>query len=320
MNHKMRKVIAALFAVLVVSTGIAAAATFDTETIDTATQSDVSGATNTVVLDPGNATESLYVETDGASTGNLTLEITPAEKGLNTVVYKNETPVTVNSTAGHYAFDVGHDELADTPRDEIGGTYNVTVVNDTGGVEAQTEVTFETSKAGDDNAVMWVTDDSGTDAAAMSNLVADSVEITGEETGILYWSEEFNISTWSGYTAVNGTHSNVTIHFKNTSTSGAYGNTVDEDTENGDWITGQTVWVNGIPHKVYMNEAPEDVEKGETVVTYDNSTKTLNADLGKEYEGTRTVSIRATGGDGYAFGELWSNFGAWDALSSQIPV
>lgn len=314
------KSLAAVFmaALLVLSAGAAAAATFDTETVSTATQSDVSGSTTTVNLHPGNTSESLYVETDGATTSNLTLTLQP--EGVAYDAYTNSTPDTVNATAGHYAFNVTHDELADLPRDESGGTYTLTVENKTA-VILNTTVVFETPT--DNSAVLAITDQAGTDGAAMSNLVADRLTLSAVESGwfgisALSFGDDngTEMATWSGYTAVNGTDSDLTVQLKNSSTADAY-SAAAEDRDDGDWITGSTMWVNGVPHLVYLNEAPEDLDNDVTTVVYSESTDELQIDLnGEEYTDTRTVSLRATAGEGYAFGELWSNFGKTTAIKS----
>jgi len=307
MKLNARKLISALVAILVVTTGVAAAATFDTETTTTGSESDISGSTNTIDLYLGNSSQALYVETDGASTSNLTLNITPAETGVDTVVYTNSTPDTVNDSNGHYAWNITHDELEDIPRDESGGTFNVTITNESGTEILSTEVTFNTPN--DENAVMLVTD--GGEGSAMTPLVADSVEITSEEG----WYSSKNVSTWSGYTTINGSESTVTVDLENSSTADAYASAA-EGVDDGEWMTESTVWINGVPHKVYKNEFPDDVDSDQTTVVYDNDTEQLTVNPGSEYADTSTVSIRATGNEGYGFGELWSNFGATEALGS----
>jgi len=307
MRFTNSKLIAALLAFLIITTGAAAAATFDTETTDTGTQSDISGASTTVDLYPGNSSEALYVETDGATSSNLTLEITPAEAGVDTVVYENSTPDTVNDSAGHYAWNVTHDELEGIPRDESGGMFNLSVYNDSGGKILNTEVTFNTPE--DQGAVLWI--GAGGEGSSMTSLVADSVEMSTEDS----WHSEKNVSTWSGYTTVNGSQSTLTVDVANDSTADAYASAA-EGVEDDEWMIASTVWINGIPHKVYKNELPDDVDSDQTTVVYDNDTEQMTVDLGSEYEGTSTVNVRATANEGYAFGELWSNFGVTDALST----
>lgn len=318
MQINIKKMIPIALALLLVTSGAAAAIAWDTETTNTATTSDLSGASNTVSLDPGNASATpVYVEVSGASTENLTLELEVAEPGVNYTAYTNATPDTEDATNGHYSWSVGHDELEDLPRDETGGTYNATVYDDTGTELLNTEVAFDTA-GNDDNAVLVVSDDGTKDAAAMTNLVADDLEVTQEKSWFGFGSTETNVSVWSGYTNINGSSSDVTVQLANSSTSSAY-ETAGEDSNEGDWMRDSTVFINGQPHKVYKGAAPDDVESNDTYAVYDNSKDELTLNLGDDYDKTRTLQVRAAAGQGYSFGELQANFGYLTALESLIP-
>lgn len=327
MRYNTKRIAAVLASVLLLSAaaGAAAAVSFDSETTTTSTQSDVSGSSTTVTAHWGNSSDALYVETDGATTSDLKLELTPAQSGVDYVAYSNTTPDTVNDSNGHYAFNVTYAELDDIPRAYSGATYNLTVYNasnDTAILE--TEVTFSTASGASENAHMAVTDDAGTDGAAKTDLVADRLTLEAADEGILgalsMDDNETQIATWSGYTTVNGTDSDVVIHLANSSTADAYSEAA-TDYESGEWIQESTIWINGVPHKVYKGEVPDDVESSETTVVYDSSADTVTADLnGDEYENVQTVSVRSTANKGYGFGELWSNFGTWTALRTLSPV
>ncbi|WP_227132330.1 hypothetical protein [Halorubellus salinus] len=332
MNRKIAVLMAVLVAVSgAAGLGAAAAGTWDTETTDTTSESDWSGATNTETADWGNASETIYLETDGAENENLTLELTPATKGLDYVAYTNSSPDTVDATNGHYSFNVSYGELPELPRDSNGATYNATIYNSSGDVVDETEVEFNTAANASEDAYMVVADSSGTDASALTNVIADSAEFDSSSGGFFsglagmlsFGSESTNesdapdVATVTGYTTINGTQSDVYLSLENESTQGAYANAA-EGYENGDWITGMTMFVNGVPQKVYMNEAPDDVNG--TTVVYNADADRLEVSPGEEYESISQLSVRSSGGDGYGFGATWSSFGMWDALGTLWPL
>lgn len=333
MHDSIRKVLTALVALTVLTTavgGVMAAATWDSETTTTSTQSDVTGSTTSIDVYYGDSSNATYFEVDGASTSNLTLEITPAENGVDYLVYQNKTPDTVNSANGHYAWNVSHDELADAPRDVDGASYDVRVINQSSGNEVlnSTGVTFNQANS-DAKAVMVVTNATTDDAAAMTNLVADRLTISEKDGGLFgvkasdlnpFSSEENasdSVATWSGYTTVDGTNTTVEVVMDNSSAADAY-DAAAEDTESGEWMTGATLFVNGIPHKVYDSSAPDDADG--TTVVYDPDSDTLSVDTeGEDYQDVRTLSLRGTGNEGYKFGELVSNFGYGAAFDVANP-
>jgi len=326
MNRKIAVVMALLVAVSgVAGIGAAAAGTWDTETTDTGTESDWSGTTNTETADWGNASESIYLETDGAENENLTLELTPAQAGIDYVAYTNSSPDVVDDVNGHYSFEVSYGELSDLARDADGAEYNATIYNESGDVVDETEVTFNTAEGANEDAYMVVSDSSGSDAAALTNLVADTAEFESTDDGFFSGlagvfsfgssseneSDAPDVATVSGFTTINGTNSDVYVSLENESTQGAYANAA-EDSEDGEWIRSMTVYVNGVPQKVYMNEAPDGVNG--TTVVYDANADQLKISPGEEYESISQLSIRSSAGDGYGFGETWTNFGVWDAF------
>jgi hypothetical protein len=333
---KLTKLTTSLVALMLLTaavSGAAAAASFDDESTTTTTTSDVSGASTTVTFYPGNSSKTLFVETDGATSStadNLTLELTPVQSGVNYTVYENTSADTLDATNGHYSFNVSHDELSDVPRDYQGGTYTLTVENSSQEI-LSTEVTLSTASDASEDAYVAVVDE-GSDGA-MTSAVSDQLSIKTKDAGLFSLSalsfgslsgddnstdsSESNISTWSAYTTVNGTNSDVIVTLANSSASESY-QSVASDYEDGDWMLESTMTVNGVPHKVYKGSAPDSVNG--TTVVYKESSDTVEIDLkGDTYEDVRTVNLRATAGSGYGFDGLWSNFGYMAALKSLIP-
>lgn len=323
MTTRIRKTITVLVAIAVVAgmAGAAAAITFDSETTNTGTTSDVSGATTTVTFNPDNTSKTLYVEVDSATTSNLSLELSPATKGVDHVAYQNDTPDTTNATSGNYAWSIGHGELSEVPREATGGTYNLTVYNTTSGNELlNTEVVLNSDNTNEKRAIIAVTNDSVKgEASALTPLVADRLELDSKSAGwfgaAMFWSDKnaTDLAEWSGYTTVNGTNTTVTVQMENSTAASAY-NAAAEGKDDGEAITKATVRINGIPHLVYVNEAPENYPDNTTLVTYDTVNEELTVELGSEYENVSNVNVRATAGTGYSFNELVENFGVKKAF------
>lgn len=326
MNSELRK-LGAIFAVLLMLGsmigGAAAAVAWDTETTTTTTTSDISGTSNTVTYYAGNSGQSVYSEVTSAQSGtNYTLQVSPAQSGVDYIAYENASAATPAS--GHRAWNVSHAEL-DIPRDINGGTYNVTVINESdGSKELTTEVTLSTADSVENpKAVMALTEQTTDDGAAMTHLVADRLELSSKSPGwgaeivSLGGANETTVATWSGYTTVNGTNTPVEVRLANSSSAEAYADAA-ESYDDGDWIRESTIFINGVPHKVYKNQAPED-HNGTAVVYNQNADKLEISTAGAEYENVSTLQLRGAAGEKYGFGELWSNFGWMTALGSLNP-
>ena len=323
---KFGALVAALL-LLTSAVGGAAAIAWDTETTNTTTTSDVDGSTTSLDVYHGDSTNATYFEVSGASTENLTLEITPAEDGVDYVAYANSSAATEDATNGHYSWNVSHDELEDLPRDVDGETYDVVIRNSSNDNEVLNATSITVNNGNQDpKAVMVLTNDTTESAAAKTPLVADRLEISSESPGLLSLStvdpfsneSETTIASWDGYTTVNGSNTTVEVHMDNSSSADAYSSAA-EEYQDGEWVQESTVWINGIPHKVYLNQVPDDVSDDETTVVYDSSADELVIDMdGEEYQDVQTVQMRGGAGEAYAFGELWSNFGATEAVTSLV--
>lgn len=320
---KLRQ-ICAVFAALILLTsavGGAAAIAWDTETTNTTTTSDVDGTTTSLDVYHGNSTKTTHFEVSGASTSNLTLRMSPAADGVDYVAYSNSSADELDATNGHYGWDVSHDELADLPRSVSGGEYDVEIINEDNGNEVLNATTITFNQANSDKkAIMVLTQDTTDNGAAMTHLVADRLEHSEESAGFLAslsGANDTTTATWSGYTTVDGDNTTVDVRMENSTTADAYSSAA-SDYDDGDWIRESTIFLNGIPHKVYKNEAPSDAE-GTTVVYKSSSDKLVVSPSGEHYQDVRTLQMRGAAGQSYGFGELWSNFGYMDALASLSP-
>lgn len=312
---------AALVALLMLTSlvGAAAAASWDTEGTNTATTSDVSGASSSATWYAGSTEETEYYEVQGAGTDNLTLEIRNGASELNTTYYTNSSAETTDATNGHYAWNITHAELrSELPSDYQGGTYTVAVVNDSTGddiVTHQRTLNFNSSKT---TARIMVENASRSADAIGNSLVADSLEVSTEETWWGFGADK-NVSTYRDDVQVDGDNTTVEMEFKDSSAresmeAAAAGH------EDGEWIYGAQFTVSSSTTdtklaKVYLNEAPS--EPGDTYAVYDNSSKRITFHS-TEFSDAEELHIRGVANEGYSFGDLWSNFGAQDAFTSWL--
>lgn len=334
-KHASRFASLALALLLVVSSmGLGAAIAWDDETTNTPTTSDVTTTSTTEQYYPGNDSHALYVEVTGANTSNLTLELSPA--GLDYVAYANASADETDATNGHYAWNVSHAELDDLPRDVEGGEYDVVVRNDSGDELLSQTVTFDQQAQNDKTSAIIAVIGGDSSTLSTTNLVADRLEISSKETGLFgynvasFWSDnpdEINVSTWSGSTVVDGANTSVAVNLENSTAADSY-DAAAEDLDDGEWMTTSTVFVDGIPLKVYKNEHDpeeddstfsfgEDDSENESYAVYDVDADSLEIHTnGEDFADSRTLSVRGGAGEGYDFGELWSNFGVTSALGS----
>lgn len=302
--------------------GAAAAASWDTETTNTTTTSDISGTSTTIQFDRGNSSKTIYVEVTNASSDNLTLEMTPADPELDTVVYENSTWATEDSTNGHYSVNFSHAELEDVPATADSGTFNVSVYEN-GTLEDSSELVLDQSQQDTPTAVMWVTDNSGTDAATSTDLVADTYD-QESETSWLFFDSSFQ--TYSSFIQIDPANASTTeIHLQNESVRSEMANET-EGLESGDVVRSQKMFANSGPALMYYNEAPESANTNVTYLTYDNSSDVVVVHHGDDLSSVNQLHVSATVGDGYDWGYAAENFGygtAWDlaygAAADSIP-
>jgi hypothetical protein len=313
---------ASLLVFTVVTGGVAAAASWDTETTNTATTSDVSGASTTLTFDRGNASKSIYFEVDGAASSNVTLKMTPANTKLDTVVYENSTADVTDSANGHYAFSVSHAELEDLPTTANKGTFNVSIYVD-GAVAVSGELVLDQSAKTEQTVVMWVTDNSGTDAATTTDLVADTLS-TETESNLLLPDEE--MTSYSSFTQIDGTNSTTKVYLKNDTVRTQMDNET-QGLSSGDLIMSQQLYVNSGPVLMYADAAPSDVANNTTYATYDSSNGVVTIHHGDGLSSVDQLHMSATAGEGYPFQVAQSNFGwglaadlSWDWIKGMSPM
>lgn len=325
MNPKIRKIGAALVAVLLFTSmvGGAAALQWDTETTNTTTTSDVSGASNSIVWYADSETETVYFEVSGATTSELRLDISNGADGINSTYLSDANPTEEDATNGHYSWNISHATLrSELPSSYTGGTYDVEVINTSGTeevVEESSEITL-TFDSTQTTARVFVEDSSSGVESVGNDLVADSMDVETEET---WWGlgENRTTATYRDDVAIDGNNTTVQVAFKNSSAADAM-SAAAEGYDNGEWVHGAQFVVSSSTtdaklSKVYLNEAPS--ETPDTYAVYDNSSKELTLHS-TEFDDAQELHIRGVANQGYSFGDLFNAYGIGDALGSSLAI
>jgi len=279
----------------------AAATSFDGETTNTGTESDVTTADGTLTLHPGNDSESTWVEVQSDS-GDVELVIEPAQQGLDTEIYSNSSAETTNDTEGHYAWNVTHDELEDIPRDTDGADV-VFKVYENGEVNATSGTyTLDQSHLDSPKAVMWVTDNSGTDNATQTDMIADSLSNETEER---FLRSDKTIHSYSSFINVHPNASETEIHLVNQSVRDNYDSQA-ESLDDGSLLRLQTMNVNSGPVLMYtagVEDAPET-----SYTTYDDAEGVVTLQHGDGLDDVEQLHVSSTVGESYDFGTALDHF------------
>lgn len=172
-RNTKRFAVLALVVALVVATGPAMAAlTYDSETTNSSTTSDLTGGETVTDLDNSSKTKTIQVVSGNASTSSLTnpeeafkLKLTVNDTDSDEdgrVFYTNTSTATVvNASAGHYAWNISHAEMFDELERDVDETVTVDVTvifNESESDEESATITID-AQNDDDRVVEVVSDD-----------------------------------------------------------------------------------------------------------------------------------------------------------------
>jgi hypothetical protein len=300
----------------VVATGGGLAATIDTETTDTSTQSDL---TDSTVITDYNGSDPGYAFEASVQTQNDS-EFRVLADG---VVIETWGPTDLNQTG---AIDTGSDGNADTwyyraSSSEVNSALQKVPIMS--GENAT--VTFRAV----DNATLSAENETYADA----NVTVDNVDgriifrgsagaMTLEDAGgfevfglsILDTSPIAELS--EDNVAINGSGTTMTLSLTeegdNTSIAERFSNPIDS-ASSGDVVPMQ-LWVNNIPHQVYYESAPSDVDNSTTYGIFKPDSNEVTANIGDEYDGEDSVDVRFVGGQDFSLWTKAMNLGTFFGL------
>ena len=336
-NFNRTTIAAVIMAVLVVASGIGAAAlTYDNETTTTTSTSDLVGGETVTDLDNETKNKTIQVISDNATTSSLTapedaftLEMTvnDADSHANNYTFYHDDSSTwrvVNESNGHYALDVSHAELfAELPRDvDENVTVDVTTTfNETESDEETSTITIH-AQNGDERSVRLVGDETGVSDAEVEN--ESEWFGYGDERSVASFSDE-NVQVTNNTTEVSYVLANDEI-------ANTYTDAYDVDTfSSGDYIYSMTLDVNDKPAMIFSSEPGEDSEAGWFTGGFDSGSDTyavyhlnggdygenprLDITPGDDVVDEGELDAESSGNESLGFFAALSNFG-WDAASA----
>ena len=119
---------------------------------------------------------------------------------------------------------------------------------------------------------------------------------------------------------INGTGSMVELDVWNDSAAEDF-STSATDMSSGDWIWTTQLWIEDTnAHKVYYEEAPDDVDNDTTYGVYKPSMNAVDVNVGEEYSDMDAVDVRIIGNQAYGLSERFNNFGWQNALGALNPL
>jgi hypothetical protein len=309
-----------LMLISVAAPAMAAAPTVDTETTDTSTTSDWTDG-HTVTQFNASADANSWIEASYDSQ-NASVEIADNETGeVHLTNSSMEQTAAIDSSGDgstdtwYYAWNLSHDEMDQIPMDaEESKTLDVTFINDSAMDNPDTTTIQVTLNNTDERAVVFVGDTFTNDS---NNFETETVQ-TAFGIEVLAFGDFGSESTMADIqqdnVAVNGSQTTLTLALAESNATDAF-SAAAEDTEAGDFIRSQQVFVDGAPVPVYDSEAPDSANTTGTYGVYDAGTDEVVVHLGDEHESKSAVDVHAVGNDAYSFSDRFDMFG----LSAFMP-
>lgn len=333
MNFNKSKIgIGVMVALLVVAAGPATAAlTYDNETTNTTTTSDLVGGETVTNLDNSSHYKYIEVTSDNASSSTLAnpeeafalkMSVNDSDHGENgRTFYTNTSTFTVeDATNGHYSINVSHAEMFDELERDVDETVtvDVTVVfNETESDEEAATIQI-TAKNGDERAVEVISDDDMNDS--------DDVSVTNETR---YVRDDLDYATAESEQSITN-NTTVSLVFANDTVESKYVDAFDAgDFSSGDFIYSMSTYAEGHPIIVYNSESGDAFGDGgivggeydpadDTYAVYHNNggKHGEHAQLDVEPQGDladkKSLEVEANGNKEFGFWEANSAFG-WAA-------
>lgn len=294
----------ALIIGLAAVTGGAAAASWDTETTTTTTESDLTGAPASFTISPeSSGGQNVYVETQGASSSDLTLEISPTNPDVDTTLYSTSNFSTEDDANGHYSVELTQAELEENlPRAVGPNPYTIEILNSSGDVVLENQGVELMYTSGDTLVVLG--DDSTGTSTLGTPLLADGLTVeetdsflpeflAGDDNG----SSVASLSTQMPLPRDIANGSDAVISLDNQQTRDAF-DAAAADADDGEAIDA-TASINSEPVQVFaVGAAPEDVEDAYLSYNADNGDLTVESNGDEDLESANSAFVTAEAGDG----------------------
>lgn len=317
-NRKTILLVAAMMLLSVVAVpGAFAAVTVDTETTNTASESDWQDGTVVTDLDNSSKESTLEVSSDNATSGDdfdlyLTVNDSDSDQDGEQIYHSGAEWTATNSSQGHYELNVTHgDAFSSLERDANENvTVDVEVVVNEGNDTSEESVTFQITADNDAETAVAVVypDDDGTETtettAAFETL--DTLNVFSDsDVGAVQTEEDVGVADNTSTVRIVSEDSNVTDPFDEAAT----------DASDGDFLTTATMTLDDTRVPVFYQSA--DVEwldtDSDTYATVSSDGSTLTVHNANETVDEGDVTVTATGNDAIGFFATRSMLADYDA-------
>jgi hypothetical protein len=318
MNFSKRSIGSIVLVVALVLSALTAgsmAATVDTETTVTATQSELTTGT-TIVDYAGEPLANGDVEANVTST-DPAFRVIDGETGM---VVDTFSGTDLNQTG---SVDTGTDGNADAwyYRTNVSEAFQKVPINAGENKTVAIKIVDDRTLDEANETYTWlnVTVDGVADRAIFAGT-DDALTFDQDGWSVLGFdlSVDDNVEWEQTDVGVNGSGSTVSLRVTNATGADRFATSAD-GLSSGDWIWTSQLWINETPHKVYYESAPDDVDSSATYGVYDPTDDTVTAHLGDDYDGESYVDMRVVGNDAYDTLTRFQHFGVTNALGSLWP-
>lgn len=306
-----------MMALMLITGGVSAAITFDNETTNTSSTSDLVGGETVTNLDDASTNKTLEVQSDNATDGDsFTTKVVVNDSDHpndGRVVYEDSstTWTATDSTNGHYKATFNHAELfAELERginEDV--TVDVIVIAEEG-TDAEESTTISiTASNGNTQAVDVITKND------LNN--SDNVESVDKTTwGVI----DKNYAKASGERAIDGNTTDVRVVFASDTVEQQYIDKYDAEGVSSTEELGKMNILEGDRTTTYADSAPSDVESTDTYAVFDRSPEYgenahMTYSLGDDYSDKKSVEYTSYGIVDMPFTQSFEIFG----LDLELP-
>ena len=315
---KLKRGAAALMAIMMVTSvmvgAAAAAVSFDNETTNTSTTSDITGGESVSTF---NASADQYKWIEVSSDSNETkFEVVNNETGevIETFDNSHSSFQTTNSSAGHYAWNISHQELFQHVPIQANSNATVDIVtyNDSTVDNPDTTTATVTLEGTNERTVVYA----GNSFASSSvfESVTDN-RIAGLSVPLdLFGSQASVADIQQDNVSVDGDNTTVTYVLESQDVADPFDASA-TDADTGERIDSQ-LWINNEPYAIYNGDAPDDVDANETYGVYDSSSGAIEINLGDDHSDASSLDIEMLGNEDFG---LWTELTHFGVLAD-MPV
>lgn len=311
--------------------GFAAAPTVDTETINTASTSELTDGDTVANFNASDVNIStLQMNVDSTDPG-LKIVDPETNETIKSITADSEFTQTYNDSTNstyHYNVTLQQSDFSTVAMDASENkTVTLRMVNNTSASNPDTS-----------NITIYLenTDERAVVRAGSTAESSGLIDITEDDpSSLAFWAESMNHSTLdTDNVGINGTNTTVYVVYADADAAAPYeaaaedkkGLLFSSDYEEGDRIKDQQVMLEGTHYAAYSDAAPDDVaDKDEaTYAAYEtlDGEPTHRIELGEDFEGETSVDVETVGNDtpGFTTDVITYEDGFWQSLSMSMSA